>query len=74
MKEDKALIYTALMGWKKHIETGNFAGMDKDTMLYLAHSDRDMQKVVSQLPKLDYAQQDFCKRLEDLATKVLNTY
>ncbi len=74
MREDKHLIFTALMGWKKYIETGDFSGMDKETMLDLARSDKDMQRLVAQLPKLDYAQQDFCKRLENLATKILNSH
>lgn len=72
MKEGKCLIYTALMGWKKYIETGNFSGMDKETILRLAQDDRDMQRVAGKLPQLDYGQQQFCERLENLAVKILN--
>jgi hypothetical protein len=69
---EKSIIFSALMGWAKYIETGDFAGMDKATLLRLAENDRDIQRVVSRLPQLTREQQEFVYKLEDLATKVLN--
>ncbi len=69
---EKSMVFTALMGWAKYIETGDFAGMDKVTLLKLAQTDKDVQCVVNKLPVLTREQQEIVYRIEDLATKVLN--
>lgn len=70
---EKQMIYFALCGWVKYIETGDFAGMDKKTLLDLSHNDKDIQRVVQKLPILTREQQEIVYKLEDLAMRVLNT-
>lgn len=70
---EKQMVYFALMGWSKYIETGNFAGMDKKTILELARSDHDMKRVAERLPTLSREQQEIIYKIQDLVTKVLNT-
>ena len=71
-KSNKEMVYTALMGWKKWVETGDFSGMDKKIILMLANGDRDMQRVASKLPQLTTEQVMVVKQIEDLAIEVLN--
>lgn len=70
---EKQMIYIALCGWAKYIETGDFAGMDKKTLLELSSNDKDIQRVVNKLPILTREQQEVVYKIEDLAMKVLNT-
>jgi len=67
---EKEMVYTALTGWINHVETGNFAGMDKNTILMLARSDKDMRRKANKLPILMPEQQDFIKQLRELAHKI----
>ena len=69
---EKHMAYPALMGWVTYIETGEFAGMDRSTILKLAATDKDMQRVAQRLPNLTIEQQPLVDKLRDLATKVLN--
>ncbi|CAM0058781.1 hypothetical protein VPH184E373B_0222 [Vibrio phage 184E37-3b] len=69
---EKSMVYTALMGWAKYIETGDFSGMDKKTLLELARNDKDIQRVVQRLPVLTREQQEVVYKIEDLAVKILN--
>lgn len=70
---NKQLVAFALQGWAQHIETGNFSGMDKKTILSLAKNDNDMQRVANKLPVLTRDQQELIYRLQDLASEVLMT-
>ncbi len=70
---EKQMVYFALMGWSKYIETGDFSGMDKKTILELARSDRDMKRAAERLPILSREQQEVIYKIQDLAIKVLNT-
>lgn len=69
---EKQMVYFALMGWAQYVETGNFSGMDKTTILKLAQSDKDMKRVAERLPILTREQQEVIYKIQDLATKVLN--
>ena len=69
---EKHMAYTAFMGWVTYIETGEFAGMDRSTILKLAATDKDMQRVAQRLPNLTIEQQHLVDKIRDLATKVLN--
>ena len=69
---EKHMVYFALMGWATYIETGNFSGMDKSTILELAKTDRDVRKVTNKLPVLTREQQETVYKIQDLATKILN--
>lgn len=70
---EKHIIYTALTGWAKYIETGSFSSMDKSTMIKLALSDKDMQRILNRLPQLSVEQEIFVNMLRELATKQLDT-
>ncbi len=70
---NKNMVYFALTGWAKYVETGDFSGMDKETILQLARNDKDMQRVASKLPVLSREQQEIVYKLQDLAMEVLNT-
>ncbi len=69
---EKQMTYFALMGWAKYVETGDFSGMDKSTILKLAQSDKEMERVAKRLPILTREQQEVVYKIQDLATKVLN--
>ena len=69
---EKEMVYIALTGWINHVETGKFAGMDKNTILMLARGDKDMQRQANKLPILKPEQEDFIKQLRVLAHKVMN--
>ena len=69
---EKHMVYFALMGWVTYIETGNFSGMDKSTILELAKTDRDVRKVANKLPVLTREQQETVYKIQNLATKILN--
>ena len=62
---EKSMVYTALMGWAKYIETGDFSGVDKKTLLELARNDKDIQRVVQRLPVLTREQQEVVYKIED---------
>lgn len=71
-EDDNHLVYFSLMQWAKYIETGSFTGMDKQTILELAETSKDMKKEAENLPHLSRDQQEFVYRLQDLAKKILN--
>ena len=69
---EKEMIYHALTGWVKYVETGNFSGMDRDTIIQLAANDKDMKRVANKLPTLTTEQIYFINKLRELSIKVLN--
>lgn len=71
MQTDKSKLYTAVGGWIKWIETGNFSGMDRDKVLELAKGSKDMQRVASELPSLSEEQKHYLEDLRDLQQRVL---
>lgn len=70
MTNDREKLYTALSLWINHIETGN-VNTNRDSMLRLCSGDKDMQRIVSEFPRLTREQENYLKELRELQHKVI---
>lgn len=70
MTNDREKLYTALSLWINYIETGD-VNNNKDSMLRLCSGNRDMQRVVSEFPRLTKDQENYLKELRELQHKVI---
>jgi hypothetical protein len=70
MTSDREKLYTALSLWINYIETGD-VNNNKDSMLRLCSGNRDIQRVVSEFPRLTREQENYLKELRELQYKVI---
>lgn len=68
---DKQILYQAVCVWKNYIETGD-PTLCKQDLLNMS-GDKDIQRIISNLPKLNIEQQYFINKLENMKKDILES-
>jgi len=65
----KGIIYTALSMLKNYTETGNPL-LDKEIMIQCCQGNKDMQRVVANIPKLTEEQKRYVSDIEQVIVEI----